>query len=71
MENEKQEQLVTIDGVQYNFDEMTDEQKNLIILWNRCNEEVVQARAEVYKLEAAIRDISRTVQDSLRKPPKL
>lgn len=68
---DSEEKIVTIDGVDYDFDKLTKPQQDLISVWSAFNQDLLEARVEVFKLEAAIRDITRTISSELKKPPAL
>ena len=61
-------QTVTIDGEQYVFDDLSDEIKNMIALWNAWNVDLQKSKSEVIKNETAMYKISMDITRAVKEP---
>ena len=56
---------ITIDEKEYNFDELTEEQKGLVNIYRTWSTDLNDLRLEIAKLESALRDLTRDITSSV------
>lgn len=63
---EQAAQTITVDGVQYDLTLFSDEVKKLIAIHQNWEQKVVDARLEVARSEAAVRDLTRELINKIK-----
>ena len=58
---------VTVDEVEYNYDDLSPEIQQLIDIFNEWNKKEVDARLDLLQIQSAKRDISRTIVEAIKK----
>lgn len=61
MEEQTQKVTISIDGKNYNYDDLTDNVKNLVQLYNKWNLEFQDSKMETMKLEFALTVLSKQI----------
>jgi hypothetical protein len=64
--SEQTAQTITVDGVQYDLTIFSDEVKKLISIHQNWEHKVVEARLEVARSEAAVRDLTRELINKIK-----
>ena len=61
------EKTVTIDGKNYQFDDLPNDIKNMVQLYNKWNFEYQNSKTETMKLEIALAGLSKQIVDETAK----
>lgn len=58
--------VLTIDGVQYEVDKLSDKVKNLLSIYQKWEAEVLESKLTFAKNEAALRDLTREISEVVK-----
>jgi len=61
-----QNPVITIEGKNYNFQDLTPDVQNMVTLYNSWSTDLVKQRTEIIKLELAIRSVTQDIMNSMK-----
>ena len=59
--------VVNVDGTPYQVSDMSEIVQELVIYYNQWRKEEFEAKSELFKLQAAMRDMSREIVGTIKK----
>lgn len=58
--------VLNIDDVEYNVEDMSDEVKSLVVVYNEWNQDAAEAHKTFAQLQAAVRGLSQQIIEQVR-----